>query len=238
MSSRTLAGPLGLSLVGIAVVGFTLVTQVPSLLAAAFAPAASGTAAGATRLDTLVAEHGDDAALYADRWLGRSPFYPPPAPPPPRVDQAPDEPVQIEQRVHTQPGTPYTGPLTVANAIVGDEVWFVRGNEKIAIKIGETHQGVRVVRVNPPWSVTVAWTKPATATDKWPEGEYDLLVLPRFLMGPGTAMPFEPPNAPLDLEGSDAPPPDIDSGDDDEDPRRPPRRPTRENTRENADEDN
>jgi len=97
-------------------------------------------------------EHAASTADRVAQIKGRSPFFVPSAPPrkvvtkprdpePPRPPPAPSKP------------SSYGGPAIFA--IVNDVVWFADG-KKLATGEGD-EKSVKVVKLNPPWSATVAY---------------------------------------------------------------------------------
>lgn len=163
--SRSLTGPLGLSLAAIVLIVGAVAARLPEVWAIAAAPDVAEVAAE-DRVATLVRQFESQSTTDEARFVGRSPFFLPDPPPP----------VQPERPVATTPPPPsgpapapasYGGEMPIV--ILGDEVWFQTGAGSAPRKIrrGESAGGIRVVEIDAPWSVTLAWTKPGHV-----EGEY------------------------------------------------------------------
>lgn len=84
-------------------------------------------------------EFGDRIASAAGKVVKRSPFHPPPIPETP----APVVP------------TYYGGPSIVG--VAGGAVYFADSTTTKRIFLGETVDGVEVIKIDAPWSVTLGW---------------------------------------------------------------------------------
>jgi len=175
ISARTILGPLGLTLASIVVAIIGVAMMAPPLVAAIVTDSPDIEDDDA-RIEDLVDAHSEEIARYRDRFEGRSPFFPPPAPaPPPRETSAADTRARPEPQ-NVGPAPTYDGPLREPS-ILGDKVRFASINDWVAV--GETRQGVEVVRIEPPYTVVVRWTRPSTPTEIYEEGEYELSVFER-----------------------------------------------------------
>ena len=119
--------------------------QAAPLLRAAMLPAATerehvDDAARLQRFAEALAAHGSQVN-------GRSLFFVPPRPRPPRpevvVDTSPREPPKP---------TRYGGPAITA--LVNNQVWFNAGQR---VRLGESGRGVKIVSMNAPWSARIEW---------------------------------------------------------------------------------
>jgi hypothetical protein len=81
---------------------------------------------------------------------GRSLFFVPAAPPPPAPPATAHDDIPRE----TPKPTRYGGPALIA--MVNDTAWFADGT--VLKAGGEPSGGIRVLRVNPPWSAAVEWS--------------------------------------------------------------------------------
>ncbi|MGI9014608.1 MAG: hypothetical protein ACR2GY_10215 [Phycisphaerales bacterium] len=169
-TSRTLLGPLGISMGAILICVIVVLLNLAPVLSTLFTTAPSEEDHQA-RIAKLSRDHQIELATYRDRFEGRSPFFVPPAPPPVRGPdpEPPPPPVQRDMGA----ASAYAGPLT-APQLLADRVLFRNGSSTVGLLPGQSISGVRVVKVTPPVSVTVAWTAPSTPTAKYTEGEYDL----------------------------------------------------------------
>jgi len=162
-----------------------LIAQVPPLVASVFTPGVEQAALG-ERIDTLVSQHEKERGLYAARFEGRSAFFEPERPPDPVVPRGTEE--KVDQQ-DTGPAPNYSGPLKAVG--VSDKVAFASGNTVVWLREGESQQGVRLVRIDGPFWVTVAWTAPATERYRYAEGEYQIPVF-EWPGGLFTTVPPEP----------------------------------------------
>lgn len=171
INSRMLFGPFGLSVAAAVVVVIALVAPIPRVLGVLSATSSEGQD-NAARIVELVAQSEQQLDLNKERFLGRSAFFTPPRPyyePPPRVERN-DEPQQ--PRILPAPVS-YGGSLKPF-AIVGDQVWFATSessSSQTMLRIGERASDIRLLAINAPWTVRVAWKGANTE-----EGEYDLRV--------------------------------------------------------------
>jgi hypothetical protein len=185
----TLNGPQVWSLLFIIAAVLAVVLALPSVLGALFSPG-TGDAAVDEKFAALMADHEDALATYQARFDGRSVFFPPPLPAPPRATPKPrPEPKENKEPVIETPSIPrnYTGPSI--RALLGDTVWFHGG---LRLAVGEEAEGVEVLSVNAPWSARVAYGG----------GEYDVSLFENLTPF------FQDPNAPA---GSVSPPGLIDA---------------------------
>lgn len=89
----------------------------------------------------------DALAAHGAQVKGRSLFFVPPRPRPPRVEVAVDD----TPREPPRP-TRYGGPAITA--MVNNQVWF---NDGQRVRLGESGRGVKVVSMNAPWSARIEW---------------------------------------------------------------------------------
>lgn len=170
MNSRLLIGPFGISVLALAVIVIAVLAQTPKVFGV-LRVAPTEDIDAKSRIEELAARQSDEVRLDAERFEKRSVFFTPPrppTPPPPRVE-TPD------------PGPPPIRPAPAAYggslkplAILGDQVWFGDGpasSNTQTIKLGESRSGIRLVSIEAPWSVRVAWTAPGCE-----EGEYNLRI--------------------------------------------------------------
>jgi hypothetical protein len=92
------------------------------------------------RFADALAEHGAQVN-------GRSLFFVPPRPRPPRQEVA----IDTTPREPPRP-TRYGGPAITA--MVNNQVWF---NDGQRVRLGESGRGVKVVSMNAPWSAKIEW---------------------------------------------------------------------------------
>ena len=95
------------------------------------------------RLEEFAAELSNHRAMVD----GRSMFFVPPRPRPPRVEQIVDD----TPRERPKPSR-YGGPSIVA--MVNGAVLFSDGQR---VKLGESGRGVKIVSMSPPWSARIEW---------------------------------------------------------------------------------
>lgn len=153
-NTRTL---IGLATIALAI-GSLLLT-VPSLASAIFASSLNSQS-GQDNLNALLTTHQEDLDTYLNRFEGRSLFFRPspyPTPAPPRRD----EPETIVIQPKTGPPSKYDGPKVIG--VYGNEVWF---KDNLKIPVGEENDGVKVLQINAPWTVKLAYAG----------GEYDVSI--------------------------------------------------------------
>jgi hypothetical protein len=149
------------SLLALLVGLLVLLVYVPGLIGAAVKPAARGEDPSDV-VAQLMEDHDREFEQYRERFLGRSFFFTPPAPPrpapPPRPVVKRDPPPRVDpQPVETGPPPPppdYTGPSVIM--VIGNEVWFkpmLADENTMRVRVGEERNGLRVLEANPPWSV-------------------------------------------------------------------------------------
>ncbi len=170
--------PLLINTAAIAVAVWMFGSKLPALPSALFTEGLGNDETSAF-LSEYVENHAVDLETYKARIDGRSVFFLPPAP----RDPIPIKLVQEEDPPGPPPPPPtpprYTGPSV--RFLVGNEVYFHDG---LRIKLGEEKQGVRVLAVDAPWTVNVAYAG----------GEYELPVFKRLF--PGIKEPSETRHAP------------------------------------------
>jgi hypothetical protein len=182
-------GPLGVSLVAVAVIGIFVIIALFTTLSAAFG---FGTGEGDPKaeLNKLVAINKEKMQEFQDRFNGRSVFYKPP--PWPITRPASSTTTKVE---YTPPPPPVdTGPPKVYD---GPGVWYamsdvVRFKAKTAsdkpmdIRVGEEKNGIKLIATNLPWTIRVGYKG----------GEYDVNVWERkgesFLLAQAPAIEIIP----------------------------------------------
>lgn len=147
-AARTIA-PLGwAALASMALAAGVVLTSLPGLISAAFAPAppeADGVPADAARLERFRESFAGDAARIA----GRSMFFAPPAPAPP-----PPPPDETAEPAEAPPPERYAGPAIIA--MINGRVWFDNGT-RLSLDDAES-AGLRVISLNAPWSARILWS--------------------------------------------------------------------------------
>ncbi len=219
MNPRAIMGPLGVTLIGLTVVIIGVAVQIRPLLAAVALPGDTDEALS-DRIAVVVKRHENESNRSLDRIIGRSAFYAPDPPPPlPPRPSGPTPPPPVQRDVG--PMTTYNGSLRNPVLILGDVVHFGTGGSTTRVKVGQTVQGVRLVAVNPPFSVQVAWTAPPTATERYAEGIYTLWVFEHGVFSrhkDASGRPFAPSAPQTGLEQPAAVlPDDVPIDDEDED---------------------
>jgi hypothetical protein len=150
----TVSGSLGVSLGAIVVIaGFTVVT-VPTLIVPIGAATRSNDQEDG-RLSTLLSLHAKSVIQSRERFVGRSPFFPPhvPTPEPTKIPVA-SQPAVAE----TSLPVVYRGPRMIG--LVGDEAWFhstTADDLVLRVPIGGHVSDLGVVHTNPPWSARVLY---------------------------------------------------------------------------------
>ncbi len=159
--------PLLINAAAITVAVWMFGSKLPALPSALFTEGLGNDETSAV-LSEYVEYHGVVLQTYQELIDGRSVFFLPPAP----RDPTPIKPVQEKKLPGPPPPPPtpprYTGPSV--RFLVGNEVYFHDG---LRIKLGEEKQGVRVLAVDAPWTVNVAYAG----------GEYELTVFERIHYG-------------------------------------------------------
>lgn len=141
--------PLVVSTAFLIVAGITVLSQLPNVAGAIFAPR-PGEDPTRARLAEYLERHDEDLGIYRARFDGRSLFFRPQAPrrktaapPPPPPDD--DTPAPLKPLI---PPT-YKGPTP--RYVVGDDVWFHDG---VKVRVGETGaNGVTIISSDPPWKL-------------------------------------------------------------------------------------
>lgn len=203
-SARTIAGPLGLSIAAIAACVVALVMYVPPVLAALFSHSAEELNA-ISQIDSMMTIHERETKTNESRFLGRSAFYIPPRPVVPEPAVAREAAPPPDPRIEPAPPT-YGGGLAPVWSF-GDKVVFKRGPQDVVVTVGQEIQGHRIVHLNAPYWVEVAWTREAEGHVSYEEGVYRL----RFwksaeegMNAPLLASPPDPANRARALEASGA----------------------------------
>ncbi len=180
MRPLAISTPLLINAAAIAVAVWMFGSKLPALPSALFTEGLENDETSAF-LSEYLENHAVDLQTYQARIDGRSVFFLPPAP----KDPIPIKLVQEEDPPGPPPPPPtptnYTGPSV--RFLVGNEVYF---RNKLRIKLGEEKQGVRVLAVDPPWTVNVAHAG----------GEYELTVFKHTSRGieePPAAHHAQPP---------------------------------------------
>jgi len=185
MTGRTIFGPLGVSLLAVFALAVVVIAQVPPLISAVFTPGVDQIGLD-DRIDLLVGQHKEERATYTARFEGRSAFF---EPDPPRNLPTQNNSTPPPPPEPTGAATTYAGPLKAV--AVSDRVAFASGTTVFWLREGEERQGVRLVRIDGPFWVTVAWTAPATDRHIYAEGEYQIPVW-EWPGGLFTSVPPEP----------------------------------------------
>lgn len=167
--------PLLINAAAIAVAVWIFGSKLPALPSALFTEGLENDETSAF-LSKYLENHAVDSQTYQARIDGRSVFFLPPAP------QVPKPPTLVKKDESSGPAPPpppppnYTGPTV--RFLLGNEVYFHAG---LRIKLGEEKQGIRILAVDPPWTVNVAHAG----------GEYELTVFNQIHIGieepPGTS---------------------------------------------------
>lgn len=121
---------------------------------------------------------------------GRSAFYTPDPPPPPR---APDPVVRDEGPREPPKPTSYGGPKIVAT--INDAVWFDNGKR---VAVGKDEGGVTVVEIRAPWEVVVLWKE---VEFRVPLFDRDKLIYPESDRGSTLSEQIEPAKPSTESEG-------------------------------------
>lgn len=133
---------VAIGLGSIAVVALILLSvylPIATLLITPAPPAVEPVSAEAVR--TREREFADRIASAADKIVKRSPFHPP-------IIAEPPEPIVPKN---------YGGPSIVG--VAGGAVYFNEsGGTTKRIPLGETIDGVKVIKIDAPWSVTLGWS--------------------------------------------------------------------------------
>lgn len=209
-----LTSPLGISLAAMVLTVIVLAVQIPSLFGALLAPAAPEELR-VDRIEDSLAKHDEASAQAAQRFAGRSMFFPPPPYPIATAQPQPKPPERTkpsEPPPKPLPPAKYAGPL-MPKLLIGEDVWFSKGRDEVVKLLpGEEDAGVKLLRTEPPWSVLVAWNG----------GEYTVPVFPDFSDAPDplTAQPYQHGRGLSGLMGSgmgggqatDEPPPTMTPG--------------------------
>jgi hypothetical protein len=166
--------PLVVSVVFAALAAVVVALQLPALAGALFIGRPDKDPVQ-VRLAGYLEAHGEDLALYRQRFDGRSLFVKPQPPrttPPPIVRTPVEEPA-----TPVAPPVPanYTGPDVLF--VLGDEVWFYDEYASplgVRVKVGEEGtNGVTVIASDPPWKVRLGHKG----------GEYDVQLFNRSYPG-------------------------------------------------------
>ncbi|HIA71742.1 MAG TPA: hypothetical protein EYO01_03440 [Phycisphaerales bacterium] len=162
IDTSKLKGPLGLSILSIAVLLVLGIIGISSIVSPLFGR--SNSMVNSTTSNTLLKQHESYIAMDIARFNGRSAFFKPiriavplPPPPPPIENDTPEVPDTIIEQGPPPAPANYMGPALIA--IIGDEAWF-KGSSSgpdsvLKIKIGEESQGIKVISTSAPSLVTV-----------------------------------------------------------------------------------
>ena len=174
MNTRpSLSGSLVTSIIALVLLSVTVLASLPSVLAAAFGGGA-GEKDPSDTIAALIDEHEALMATYQERFNGRSVFFRPPAPAPPkrevRVREEPKH--EVPKPEPPPPGPPpppatYQGPAV--SIVLGDKVLFKGPGGRSGgnwISVGEEVNGLKVLETNAPRSVRVSYQR----------GEYEVPV--------------------------------------------------------------
>ncbi len=167
MRPLAISTPLLINAAAIAVAVWMFGSKLPALPSALFTEGLENDGTSAF-LSEYLENHAVDLQTYQARIDGRSVFFLPPAP----KDPTQIKPVQKKEPTGPPPPPPtplnYTGPSV--RFLLGNEVYFHDG---LRIKLGEEKQGIRILAVDPPWTVNVAHAG----------GEYELTVFKYLFPG-------------------------------------------------------
>lgn len=164
----TLTRPLLASMIAIVLVAGFVIMAIPSLTTAVFI-GAGGESDPDAKLSRLIARHDDAKQTYVDRFNGRSLFFKPKMPEPPRppkvVEEKPEERPVVVQRPVEPPGpkdapSEYGGPAPIG--IVGGYVWFAaNGDDEMMVAVGDeiAGQDAKVIEIISGNLVKMQWTK-------------------------------------------------------------------------------
>jgi hypothetical protein len=161
IDSDTLKGPLGWSILSIAILLIFFIVGISSVVSPLLDQANDD--AQANQVEPILEQFDNYIAMDIARFNGRSAFFKPiriskPAPPAPPKDTPPPkvpEPIIVEDPGPPPAPSEYMGPTLIA--IIGEEAWF-RGsgaNSVLRIKIGDEADGLKVVGTKAPAIVTV-----------------------------------------------------------------------------------
>ncbi len=161
IDSKTFKGPLGWSILSIAILLIFCIVGISSVTSPLFDRA--NKEAQNNHVEPMLKQFDNYIAMDIDRFNGRSAFFKPiriskPAPPAPPKKIEP--PIVPEPVIVKDPGPPpapseYMGPTLIA--IIGEEAWFKGSgsNAVLRIKIGDETDGLKVVGTKTPAIVTV-----------------------------------------------------------------------------------
>ncbi|MCH2162621.1 MAG: hypothetical protein MK085_12215, partial [Phycisphaerales bacterium] len=143
------------SLLAITTVVLVGLSAVPGLVSAAFTPNQDTNTSAA--LEDMLPKHDEMAAVYRDRFVGRSPFFVPPRPPGrPRARPTP------QPRGGPAPGPaappPGAGPAAPApgakpTSLLGSSVYFRDSGNWV--EVGAEENGVKVLGIVDTWTVSL-----------------------------------------------------------------------------------
>ena len=147
-------GPFIVCILAIAITAVIAVSAIPGVASAVFSPAPNVDTSAV--IDSLLKNHEEVAIAGKDRFLGRSPFFVPKRPPnKPRPRPVVREPERDPEPVRetTPPGPPstYSGPKPTS--LLGANVFFRTTDSWI--EVGEEKNGVSVIKIKDPWTVTL-----------------------------------------------------------------------------------
>lgn len=147
-------GPFIICVIAVGITIVIAVSAIPGVASAIFSP--SPNTKTASIIDDLLTEHETVAKVGRDRFIGRSPFFVPKRPPSrPRsrpVTSQPDREPEPPKDIPPQgPPSSYTGPKPTS--LLGANVFFRTSDTWI--EVGEEKNGVTVIQVKDPWTVTL-----------------------------------------------------------------------------------
>lgn len=161
-------GPLGVSVIALVLGASVIAAGAATLLASVFS-LSLGEDDPQKVLTLLDEAHNKKITEDRERFIGRSVFFKPPAPPPVQREVVREIPRPAPLPVQTAPPIPsnYTGPsISYAWA---DLVCFKpdkQNDKQFTVRVGEEGNGVRVIAMNLPWSVKLGHAG----------GEYDVQI--------------------------------------------------------------
>ncbi|MBX3357757.1 MAG: hypothetical protein KF745_04945 [Phycisphaeraceae bacterium] len=145
------AGPRRLGLIALVALAltfaFALVRAWPLVRALAMSPPDDKPAAQTADSSALAA----DLNLYVERITGRSLFFTPRPPPPPRVETTDN---RTPDPGPSRP-TRYAGPALIA--MINDTAWFANGDRLRAGDARSETVDLKVIEITPPWTARVEW---------------------------------------------------------------------------------
>jgi hypothetical protein len=153
------SGAVVVAVVAIAVAAIVVAAQFPSSIRALLRRGVGEVQPDL--VEQLLVRHTELSDLAVRRVEGRSAFFVPRPPPPPRVDPPPPPPPPPRSDPPPPPPPPpppatYGGPKP--RSLFGEVVFFEAGQGVERVRVGEQFGAIRVLAVNPPWSVRIGWS--------------------------------------------------------------------------------